>query len=325
MSCSNCALSRGSNANHDTMIHLAPGGLKKPPWLKIKVGLPNEKFKHIQKMAKELKLATVCESAQCPNITECWGGGTATFMLMGDTCTRACRFCNVKHGKPQTLDPNEPKNLAKAIGTMGVDYAVITSVDRDDIPDGGAAHFAACIDHLRKTYPKVYVEVLTSDFQGNSESIAKVVDAKPHVYAHNIETVERLQKTVRDHRAHYEQSLNVLAQVKKIMPSMHTKSSIMVGLGETYEEIIKTMKDLRIINVDFLTIGQYLRPSKWNLPVTNFVPPEQYEAWKKEGKKMGFKYVAAGPFVRSSYKAGEEFSKSVLQNLNHHELFLRQA
>ncbi len=313
MGCSTCILNRGAKANADTMIHLVPGSLKKPDWLKMKVGLPNEKFSKIHAMAKELNLATVCQSAHCPNVAECWSGGTATFMLMGDTCTRACKFCNVKHGKPDALDPNEPQNLADAIGKMGVDYAVITCVDRDDVPDGGSGHFAACISHLRKTYPEVKVEVLTSDFQGNKADVQKVIDAAPHVFAHNIETVARLQKSVRDHRANYEQSMSVLKYVKEVQPTMYTKSSIIVGLGEKPEEVLQTMRDLRAVGVDFLTLGQYLRPSKWNLPVSEYVPLEQYTRYEEEGKKMGFKYVAAGPFVRSSYKAGELFIKNVLE------------
>lgn len=295
------------------MIQLAPGRIPKPDWLRAKVALPNKRFEGIRSTVKDLKLATVCQEAQCPNIAECWGGGTATFMLMGDTCTRACRFCNVNHGKPQQLDPNEPRHLADAISKLDLDYAVITCVDRDDVPDGGASHFAECISHLRKANPKLLVEILVSDFQGDKTAAQKVIDAAPHVYGHNIETVKRLQKSVRDHRANYEQSLGVLAYVKKVAPQMYTKSAIMVGLGETPEEVIETMKDLRAINVDFLTIGQYLRPSSWNLPVKEYVPLEQYKEYERIGKELGFIYVAAGPFVRSSYKAGELFIKNILK------------
>ncbi|PJC37314.1 lipoyl synthase [Candidatus Peregrinibacteria bacterium CG_4_9_14_0_2_um_filter_53_11] len=299
------------------MIQLVPGRLRKPDWLKMKVALPNERYRKIRATAQKMNLATVCEEAQCPNIAECWGGGTATFMLMGDTCTRACRFCNVNHGKPQQLDPDEPKNLAEAIGKMGVDYAVITCVDRDDLPDGGAAHFAECIKHLRTTAPHVFVEILTSDYQGSTESAQKVIDASPHVYAHNIETVRRLQSTVRDRRANYEQSLSVLEYVKKAAPHLYTKSSIIVGLGERPEEVIEAMRDLRAIGVSLLTLGQYLRPSAWNLPVVEYVKPEIYKFYEEEGKKMGFDYVAAGPFVRSSYRAGELFVKNVLKTKTH--------
>lgn len=319
MSCSSCPVgTNGKRTNAATIIQLVPGDTKKPDWLKVAVKLPNERYRKIQATARELKLATVCEEAMCPNIGECWGGGTATFMLMGDTCTRACKFCNVNHGKPEALDPNEPKNLAEAIGKLGLDYTVITCVDRDDVPDGGAAHFAECISHLRANYPQVKVEVLTSDFQGKQADIKKVIDARPHVYAHNIETVARLQKSVRDFRANYKQSLGVLEYVKRVapgkngVPKMYTKSSIMVGLGEKPEEVIEAMRDLRAIDVDFLTIGQYLRPTAWNLKVTEYVAPEQFAYYEKKGLELGFKYVAAGPYVRSSYKAGELFIKSVL-------------
>lgn len=309
MGCQGCP-SNGKRTNPSMLIQLVPGDLPKPDWLKVKVKLPNERSQKIRAAARELKLATVCEEAMCPNINECWSGGTATFMLMGDTCTRACRFCSVNHGKPQSLDPEEPKNLAEAIGKLGLDYAVITCVDRDDIADGGASHFAQCIRHLRANYPNVMVEVLTSDFQGKKEDIQKVVDAAPHVYAHNIETVKRLQRSVRDFRANYEQSLGVLEYVKSVVPLMYTKSSIMVGLGEKPEEVIEAMEDLRKIGVDFLTIGQYLRPTAWNLTVNAYVPPDQFTWYEKKGLELGFKYVAAGPYVRSSYKAGELFIKN---------------
>lgn len=301
-------------ANPSMMIQLVPGSLPKPNFLKVKVKLPNERSQKIRASARELKLATVCEEAMCPNINECWGGGTATFMLMGDTCTRACRFCSVNHGKPKALDPDEPRHLAEAIGKLEIDYAVITCVDRDDVADGGAQHFAECIKHLRANYPHVLVEVLTSDFQGKKENIQKVIDAGPRVYGHNIETVKRLQRAVRDFRANYEQSLGVLEYVKITAPRMHTKSSIMVGLGEKPEEVIEAMEDLRKIGVDFLTIGQYLRPTAWNLAVTEYVPPEQFKWYEEKGLALGFKYVAAGPYVRSSYKAGELFIKNVIDH-----------
>lgn len=301
-------------ANSSMMIQLVPGALPKPDFLKVKVKLPNERSQKIRQTARGLKLATVCEEAMCPNINECWSGGTATFMLMGDTCTRACRFCSVNHGKPAALNPEEPRHLAEAIGKLGIDYAVITCVDRDDVPDGGAEHFARCISHLRTNFPNVLVEVLTSDFQGKKADIQKVIDAEPHVYAHNIETVKRLQRAVRDFRANYEQSLGVLEYVKTAAPRMRTKSSIMVGLGEKPKEVIEAMEDLRKIGVDFLTVGQYLRPTAWNLAVVEYVPPEQFKWYEKKGLAMGFKYVAAGPYVRSSYKAGELFIKNVINN-----------
>jgi len=299
------------------MIQLVPGRLKKPDWLKARAKLPNDRYLKIKEIARQRNLSTVCEEAMCPNIGECWGGGTATFMIMGDTCTRACKFCNVNHGKPNELDADEPKKLADAIRNMNLDYVVITSVDRDDKPDGGAAHFAECIRKLREIKNKnidLLVEVLTPDFQGKECDVKTVVDAAPHVFAHNIETVERLQKTARDHRANYKQSLGVLQFVKSIAPAMKTKSSIMVGLGETQEEVLQAMKDLRAIDVDFLTIGQYLRPTQWNLPVQEYIPPEQYAWYKKKGEELGFLYVAAGPYVRSSYKAGEMYMKRITEN-----------
>lgn len=311
MPCSSCPV-KAKRSNPSMMIQLVPGDLPKPNWLKAKIALPNERYKKVRAIARTLKLATVCEEAMCPNITECWGGGTATFMLMGDTCTRACRFCNVNHGKPQALDPDEPRHLAEAIGKLELDYAVITCVDRDDIPDGGAGHFAECIRYLREHSPEIKVEVLTSDFQGKNSDIQKVIDAEPHVFAHNIETVRHLTPTVRDRRAGYDQSLGVLKYVKMASPNMLTKSSIMVGLGEKPDEVLQTMQDLRVIDVDFLTIGQYLRPTSWNLAVDEYVPPEQFMEYEKQGLAMGFKYVAAGPFVRSSYRAGELFIKTIL-------------
>lgn len=278
---------------------------QKPAWLKIRCSPPNSRYILVRGQAHDLKIATVCESAMCPNIGACWGSGTATFMIMGDTCTRACRFCNVNHGRPKPLDFEEPKKLANAISALRIDYAVITSVDRDDLPDSGAEHFAKCIKAVRKKCPKIIIEVLTPDFRGNETDIKKVIDARPNVFGHNIETVRRLQKPVRDIRANYEQSLAVLKYVKKSKPSIYTKSSIMVGLGEMPEEVLETMRDLREAGVDFLTIGQYLRPKEWNLAVVEYVTLAQFEWYRREGEKMGFKYVASGPFVRSSYRAGE--------------------
>lgn len=298
-----------------TNIQLPAGRIKKPAFLKIKA-CSREKmhaYEKIRETASRLGIATVCASAMCPNIAECWGGGTATFMIMGGTCTRACRFCNVCHGKPLPLDKDEPRKLADAIGSLGLGYAVITSVDRDDLADLGATHFAQCIRVLRKKIPKLNIEILTPDFCGREEAIKKVVLAKPHVFGHNIETVKRLQKTVRDFRANYEQSLGVLAYVKKIAPKIRTKSSIMVGLGEHPEEVVETLSDLRERNVDFLTIGQYLRPTAWNLPVVEYITPAQFKKYEDVGLELGFQYVASGPFVRSSYKAGELYAKFICQ------------
>ena len=281
--------------------------LPKPPWLKVKMpGSP--RYQELKSRARELRLATVCEEARCPNIGECWGGGTATFMVMGDTCTRGCRFCAVKTARrPAPLDPAEPQNVAEAIAEMDLDYVVVTSVDRDDLPDQGAGHFAACIHASRERSPKTLVEVLIPDFRGSVELLRLVVDAKPDVIAQNIETVERLTHPVRDPRASYRQSLEVLRNVKTIDPTRYTKSSLMVGLGETRDEMLAAMHDLRDVGCDFLTIGQYLQPTPKHLPVLEFIPPEQFAEYERIGLEMGFEYVASGPLVRSSYKAGEFF------------------
>ncbi len=284
----------------------------KPNWLKIHPPT-TEKFSELKTILRKHDLHTVCEESHCPNIPECWSGGTATFMVMGDTCTRGCRFCEVKSsGSPLPLDPFEPENLAHAISEMGLDYVVVTSVDRDDLPDQGSGHFAECIRAIKKYDQKILVEVLIPDFRGDINCLRKVIEARPEVIAHNVETVPRLQSTVRDRRANYKQSLSVLRNVKRINPEIFTKSSIIVGFGETDREVIHVMKDLRAIDVDFLTVGQYLRPSSWHLPVAEYVPPEKFEFLKMIGEDLGFKYVAAGPFVRSSYRAGELFVKSLL-------------
>ncbi len=285
----------------------------KPPWLKVRMpGSP--RYHELKSRARDLRLATVCEEARCPNIGECWGGGTATFMVMGDTCTRGCRFCSVKTAKnPDALDPWEPMNLAIAIAELGLDYVVVTSVDRDDVEDGGAAHFAECITQTRDKAPKTLIEVLIPDFRGNVDHLRKVVDAKPEVIAHNIETIRRLTHPVRDKKATYDQSLKVLADIKVLDPSRYTKSSIMVGLGETPEEVIECMRDLRAVDCDFLTIGQYLQPTKKHIKVDGFVHPDIFELWREEGLAMGFKYVASAPLVRSSYKAGEFFLTEFIQ------------
>lgn len=285
----------------------------KPEWLKIRP--PHSHFLETKKIVSRSGVATVCQEAHCPNIAECWSGGTATFMIMGDTCTRGCKFCNVKTGMPQGLDVREPENLANAVKSMDIfEYIVITSVDRDDLPDQGAGHFAACITQLHKKIPTLKVEVLIPDFRGEEALLQKIIDAKPEVIAHNIETVKRLQKKVRDWRANYDQSLFVLEFVKK--KGFLTKSSLMLGLGETDAEIIETMKDLRKIGVDFMTLGQYLKPGHRHLEVQEYVTPEKFKEWEKKGLALGFKYVASGPFVRSSYKAGEYFISHYLDKIN---------
>jgi len=279
----------------------------KPPWLKVRLpGSP--RYHDIKKRARQLRLSTVCEEARCPNIGECWGGGTATFMVMGDTCTRGCRFCSVKTAKrPDPLDVDEPRNVALAIKEMDLDYVVLTSVDRDDVPDGGASHFAACIRESKHHSPKTKIEVLIPDFAGHIGHLLIVVEAGAEVVAHNVETVERLTYPVRDRKAGYQQSLSVLENIKVIDPTRLTKSSIMVGIGESPSEVLETMRHLREVGCDFLTIGQYLKPTKKHLDLVEYITPEQFEAYEQQGLEMGFKYVASGPLVRSSYKAGEFF------------------
>lgn len=256
--------------------------------------------------ARRLKLATVCEEAQCPNIAECWGTGTATFMLMGEHCTRGCRFCAVSTLKsPPALDPEEPNHIAEAVAEMGLTYVVLTSVNRDDLPDGGAAHLADCIRAIKKRSPEVLLEMLIPDFLGDRTAVQEITLSPIAVLAHNIETVERLTPEVRDPRAHYAQSLDVLEAAKELAPDLLTKSSIMLGLGETEDEVVAAMKDLRGRGVDIVTLGQYLRPSPKHLPVMEFVSPERFDRLADRARELGFGYVAAGPLVRSSYRAGE--------------------
>ena len=287
--------------------------IPKPSWLKVRAP-GGENYTRIRNMLGELRLATVCQEAKCPNIGECWAGGTATFMLMGEVCTRGCRFCNVKTGNPKgVIDNEEPEKVGFAIAQMGLEYVVITSVNRDDLPDQGANHFARTIEVIRANDPKLIVEILTPDFKGNRELIERMVRAKPHVFAHNIETVERLTPKVRDPRAKYRQSLEVLKMVKDIDPTRYTKSSIMLGLGETDEEIVQALNDLRTIGCDVVTFGQYLQPTKRHLKVIEFIKPEKFQAWQTLAESMGFLYVASGPLVRSSYRAGEFFMKGVIE------------
>lgn len=288
-------------------------GDKKPSWLKIRP--PREKFSSVKETIKRHNLHTVCEEAKCPNLSECWSCGTATFMIMGNTCTRGCRFCSVKtFSKGEPLDPDEPNRIAKAVQEWGLKYIVITSVDRDDLADQGSEHFAKCIREVKQLNPKIIVEVLIPDFRADEKCIRTVVEAQPHVIGHNVETCRELQKKVRDARANYEQSLKVLRIVKQMDPKIYTKSGMMVGLGETQEQIFQTMDDLLEIGVQIFTIGQYLQPTKNHLPVKRFVPPEEFEHLKNIGEKKGFLYVAAGPFVRSSYRAGELFLKGIWVN-----------
>ena len=274
-----------------------------------------ENYEKIKGTLRQHNLHTVCEEANCPNVAECWGGGTATFMLMGDTCTRGCRFCMVKSGNPHgALDIFEPLKVAKTIANLGLRYVVITSVDRDDLPDGGASHFAATIKAIKQHDANVITEVLVPDFQGNTDHLNKVVKAGPEVIAHNIETTEPLTPNVRDSRATYAQSLNVLRSIKELNSSIRSKSSIILGLGETENDLLKTMRDLREAEVDILTLGQYLRPTKGHAPVREYVRPESFQYYKQVAEQLGFLYVAAGPFVRSSYRAGELFLEALIRN-----------
>ncbi len=290
-----------------------PGKTPKPGWLKVRAP-GGENYNRIKDMAAELKLATVCQEARCPNIGECWGGGTATFMLMGEVCTRGCRFCNVKTGNPKgKIDEQEPEKIGWAIAQMGLEYVVLTSVDRDDLPDQGSSHFARTIEVIKDNDPKLIVEVLTPDFRGRRDLVEPLVRAKPDVFAHNIETVESQTKRVRDPRAGYRQSLDVLRMVKEIDPTRYTKSSLMLGLGETEGEVLQALRDLRAVGCDVVTFGQYLQPTRRHLKVEAFVAPEGFQEWQRVAEGMGFLYVASGPLVRSSYRAGEFFMKGVIE------------
>jgi len=276
---------------------------KKPDWIKVR--LPsNPVFFSTKGLISDLKLHTVCESAQCPNRWECWSQGTATFMIAGEHCTRACGFCAVSTAKPLALEADEPERVAEAIQRLKLKHVVITAVARDDLADGGADHFGRTIEAVRAMDPTVIIEVLTPDFNGKETSLQRVIDAKPHVFNHNLETVERLSPVVRS-RAKYQLSLDVLARIKKMAPNIVTKSGLMLGLGETENELFQSMDDLRESNVQVLTLGQYLRPTPQHLPVVEYVRPEAFELYREIGYKKGFEYVASGPLVRSSYHAAD--------------------
>lgn len=284
---------------------------KKPEWLRIR--LPSgQNYVIIRQTLASLGLHTVCEEARCPNIGECWGGGTATIMIMGDICTRGCRFCSVTSGRPLFLDSEEPEKVAKAIKKWGLRYVVVTSVCRDDLPDGGANHIAKTIKSVKVQCPETIVEPLIPDLLGNRYALEKIIDAGPEVISHNIETIARLSPLIRDPRATYKQSLSVLQMIKDIDCKIYTKSSMMLGLGETEEEVIQVAKDLRSVGVDIVSMGQYLQPTIRHLPVKEYVSPEKFDSYRKRIEKMGFAYVVAGPFVRSSYKAGELFIKNMI-------------
>jgi lipoic acid synthetase len=289
----------------------------RPSWFRVPAPSlgPDSRYTEVKESLSDLTLNTVCEEAQCPNIGECWSGGTGTIMLLGDTCTRGCMFCAVNtDSTPPPPDPFEPFKTAEAVTKWGVDYIVLTSVDRDDIPDGGASHFAHTVELLKHNKPELLVECLVSDFQGSLDSVETLAISGLDVYAHNVETVERLQPFVRDRRAGYSQSLSTLEHAKKAKPGLYTKTSIMLGLGETDEEVIQTMKDLRAIDVDVVTFGQYLRPTEKHLAVVEYAKPEKFDHFRKLGEEMGFKYVASGPMVRSSYKAGEFYLEHMIKS-----------
>ena len=284
--------------------------LKKPAWLRVKAEF-NPNFHKIKNQVNEKKLNTVCEEAHCPNISECWSAGTATFMLMGSVCTRACKFCSVDTGNPKGwLDLDEPMNTAKAVQVMGLKYVVLTSVNRDDLEDGGAEHFAQTVKLIKELNPGTAVEALTPDFKGLSSSIDTLVNCGLEVFAQNIETVRRLTHPVRDIRAGYEQTLEVLAESKRINPKVLTKTSLILGLGETDQEIEETMDDLIKNKVDILTLGQYLRPTLNHLPIERWVTPEEFEIYREIGLKKGFLEVVSGPMVRSSYRAERALEKN---------------
>ena len=300
-----------------TEATVTPLTLKKPDWLRVKAP-GGENFLKIKSTLKEHKLHTVCEEARCPNIGECWAGGTATFMLLGEICTRGCKFCAVTTGNPRMqLDPHEPEKIAASVADMNLKYIVLTSVDRDDLPDQGAAHFAKTVALTKASSPGLLVEVLTPDWRGNLDCIRAMAESEADVLAHNVETVERLQRQVRDPRASYAQSLMVLDHYKRgaavVGRRVVTKSSLMLGLGERDDEVKQTFEDCLSIGVEIMTLGQYLQPTARHLKVEEYVRPEKFSELAALGEQMGFKYVAAGPLVRSSYKAGEYFIEKILK------------
>jgi lipoic acid synthetase len=273
--------------------------IKKPKWLRVKLPI-GENYRKVRSLVDEHKLHTICESGSCPNMGECWGEGTATFMILGNICTRSCGFCAVKTGRPEEVDEFEPGKIAHSVKTMGIKHAVITSVDRDDLKDGGSGIWVQTVNAIRHQSPGTTLETLIPDFAGNWENLQQLVSVAPEIVSHNLETVRRLTKQVRI-QAKYDRSLEVLFRLKK--GGMRTKSGIMLGLGETDEEIIETMEDLRSVNVDILTLGQYLQPTPKHLPIVEFVTPERFDKYQKIGMEMGFRYVESGPLVRSSYHA----------------------
>lgn len=317
----------------DEVVSTAGATERLPSWLRTPIPV-GKQFTEMKTGLRSLGLATVCEEARCPNIGECWSGSkstlgkkadgivgeetfpsTATIMLMGDECTRGCKFCSVKTSRtPKPLDPNEPNSVAEAVSKWGVGYIVLTSVDRDDLPDNGSSHFTATVQRLKEKCPGILVECLTGDFAGNLEHVAAVTKSGLDVHAHNIETVERLTPDVRDRRAGYRQSLSVLEHAKQIRPDILTKSSIMLGCGETDTEVLQALKDLRTAGVDCVTLGQYMRPTKRHMKVSRYVPPEEFNHWGREALSLGFLYAPAGPLVRSSYRAGEFYISALIKD-----------
>jgi lipoic acid synthetase len=287
--------------------------LPKPPWLRVRAP-GGDTYNRLKGTFRQLDLHTVCEEARCPNVGECWREGTATVMLLGDTCTRGCRFCAVTTGNPRgAVDVREPEHVARAIAKLELQYVVLTMVDRDDILDGGADHVARTVLRIKELRPDILVETLVGDFQGHMSYVDRVVDGTPDVFAHNVETPRRTTRTVRDVRCSYDQSLKVLERAKTRAPERWTKSSIMVGIGETDDEVLETLRDLRDAKVDIVTLGQYLRPTPKHHEVTRFVTPETFDAYAKAALEMGFLFAASGPLVRSSYKAAEVFVRSMLK------------
>ncbi|WP_374258951.1 lipoyl synthase [Aquabacterium sp.] len=296
-------------------IKVVPAGeiLKKPDWIRVKAGSPSTRFYEIKNILREHKLNTVCEEASCPNIGECFGHGTATFMIMGDKCTRRCPFCDVGHGRPDPLDVNEPANLAKTIAALKLKYVVITSVDRDDLRDGGAGHFVECIRQIRELSPQTRIEILVPDFRGRDDRALEILKAAPpDVMNHNLETSPRLYKEARP-GSDYQFSLNLLKKFKALFPEIPTKSGIMVGLGETDEEVYQVMRDMRAHNIDMITIGQYLAPSGHHLPVRRYVHPDTFKAYEQAALDMGFTHAAVGAMVRSSYHADKQAMQAGVQ------------
>uniref|UniRef100_A0A7S0TU26 Lipoyl synthase, mitochondrial n=1 Tax=Hemiselmis andersenii TaxID=464988 RepID=A0A7S0TU26_HEMAN len=311
-------VSRDEEMHRSVLGQLKPDHVKADGSFKrLRSIVKDRQFQRVKQSLQGLGLNTVCEEAKCPNVGECWGGesgtATATIMLMGDTCTRGCKFCNIKTSNaPPPIDPNEPKKVAEAVSKWDLDYVVLTSVDRDDMPDGGSSHFAETIRTMKELNSRIKIEALVSDYGGDLSCVRTVAESGLDVYAHNVETVERLQGRVRDRRAGYSQSLATLAEAKRLSPGLVTKSSIMLGVGEKHDEVMQCMRDLRDVGVEIVTFGQYLRPSRRHMRVYEYIEEEAYDYWRKEGEKMGFAYVASGPLVRSSYKAGEFYISALL-------------